>query len=165
MSTWQCLRNPLKSVGMGGSCFSSSSECSLQKALPWTGVAVHTSGMEKGHNPIYSTNSQIECKTLLVLPRKSQAQLLLLCRYFRKRVVIMKHHSYRSPLRKYWSPKKGITWPEIDFHLPQKATRSPTSSPTCKSISQQVTQHAGRSPQKGTLSLNKFTNMQEILES
>ena len=101
---------------------------------------------------------------LFVLPSKSQAQLLLLCRYFRKRVVIMKHHPYRSPLRKYWSPKKGSPGWKLTFTSPQKATRSPTSSPTCKSIFQKVTQHARRSPQKETLSPNKFTNIQEILE-
>ena len=112
----------------------------------------------------YNANSQIECKTLFVLPSKSQAQILLLCRYFRKRVVIMKHHPYRSPLRKYLSPKKGSPGRKLTFTSPQKATPSPTSSPICKSISQQVTQQAGRSPQKGTLSPNKFTNMQETLE-
>ena len=32
LSTWQCLRNPLKSVGIGGVCFSRSLQCSLHKA-------------------------------------------------------------------------------------------------------------------------------------
>ena len=62
-------------------------------------------------------------------------------------------------------PKKRSLGRKLTFTSPQKVTRSPTCSPTCTSISQQVTQHAGRSPQKGTLSPNKFTNMQEILEA
>ena len=100
----------------------------------------------------YNANSQIECKTLFILPSKSQAQLLFLCRYFRKRVVIMKHHPYRSPLQKYFSPKKGSPGRKLTFTSPQKATSSLRSSPTCKSISQQVYQHAGNSGRAKQLS-------------
>ena len=47
---------------------------------------------------------------------------------------------------------------------PTKRQLPPTNSPKCNSISKQVKQHAGSSPQKGALFLNKFTNVQETVE-
>ena len=94
----------------------------------------------------------------------------------------MKHHPYHSPLQKCWSPKKGSPGRKLTFNSLRKATPSPnkytnmpesptkrqllppTNSSKCNSISKQVKQHARSSPQKGALSPNKFTNVQETVE-
>ncbi len=47
LRTLQCCRNPLRSVGIGGGCCSSSLQYSWQNAFPCTGVFVQTSGIER----------------------------------------------------------------------------------------------------------------------